>query len=104
MGVNVRYMAAAGAILCLGATASASAARVRHRSHAAQHRVPTFATKGTSPLVTAVTDPWLFNSSQTPTAFAKTRAAGASYVRLSLNWNGVAPAARPTGFVATDPA
>jgi hypothetical protein len=97
MGVNVRYIAAAGAIVCLGATASAGAASVR------QHGVRTLATKGTAPLTTAVTDPWLFNSSQTTTAFAKTRAAGASYVRLSLNWNGVAPATRPAGFVATDP-
>jgi hypothetical protein len=104
MGVNVRYIAAVGAIVCLGATASAGVAGVRHRTHVAQHSVRTFSTRGTSPLVTAVTDPWLFNSNQTQAAFAKTFAAGASYVRLSLNWNGIAPASRPTGFVATDPA
>jgi Cellulase (glycosyl hydrolase family 5) len=97
MGLRARYIAAAGAIVCLGVTASVSAASVR------QHKIRTLMTKGTAPLVTAITDPWLFNSNQTATAFAKTRTAGASYVRLSLNWNGVAPSTRPDGFVATDP-
>lgn len=96
MGVN-RYLAAVGAIVILGATASAGSASVRHQS------VRTLTTKGTAPLVTAVTDPWLFNSGQTSTAFAKTRAAGATYARLSLDWSNVAPDPRPDGFVATDP-
>ena len=103
MRVRLRYLAAAGAIVCLGATASAGAAGVRHRAHGAQHRVRTLTTAGTAPLVTAVADPWLFNSSQTQAAFAMTRAAGADYVRLDLNWSAVAPATRPAGFVATDP-
>ncbi|HEY3549695.1 MAG TPA: cellulase family glycosylhydrolase, partial [Gaiellaceae bacterium] len=90
-------IAAAGAVVCLGATASAGAASVR------QHKVRTLATKGTAPLMTAVTDPWLFNGSQEEAAFTKTRAAGASYVRLSLNWSSIAPGNRPAGFVATDP-
>src|SRR5919106_3352880 len=97
MGVNVRHIAAVGALVGIAATASAAAASAR------QHKVRTITTKGTAPLQTAITDPWLFNSSQTRTAFDKTRAAGASYVRLSLNWNAVAPATRPDGFVATDP-
>jgi hypothetical protein len=97
--VNVRYFAAVSAIACLGATASAGSAS----AHVSQHRLRMLTTKGTAPLATAITDPWLFNSTQTATAFAKTRAAGASYVRLSLNWNGVAPATRPAGFVAADP-
>jgi hypothetical protein len=100
MGVNVRQVVAAGAIVCLGATASASAASVRH---SAKHEVRTLTTKGTAPLVTAITDPWLFNSSQEMTAFTKTRAAGATYVRLDVNWNTIAPGSRPAGFVATDP-
>jgi hypothetical protein len=100
MGVKLRYIAAAGAIVCLGAMASTGAASVRH---VAQHKVRTLSTRGTSPLATALTDPWLFNSSQTQKAFDKARAAGASYVRLTLNWNGVAPSNRPAGFVATDP-
>jgi hypothetical protein len=32
-----------------------------------------------------------------------TRAAGATYARLRVNWSTVAPATRPAGFVATDP-
>lgn len=97
MGGKARSIVALGAILCLGATASAGAAGVRHRT------VPTLTTKGTAPLATAVTDPWLFGGSQIQTAFAKTRAAGASYVRLALHWNVIAPATRPSGFVPTDP-
>ena len=100
MGVKLRYIAAAGAIVCLGATASTGAASVRH---VAQSKVRTISTKGTAPLVTALTDPWLFNSSQTQAAFAKAQAAGATYVRLSLNWNGVAPSNRPANFAPTDP-
>jgi len=96
MGV-VRYIAAAGAIVSLGASASVGAAGVR------QHKVRTLTTRATAPLATAVTDPWLFNSSQTPKAFAKTRDAGASSVRLDVNWSSIAPASRPVGFVATDP-
>ena len=99
MGVRARYIAAAGAVVCLAATASAGAAS----AHVTQHKVLTLTTKGTAPLVTAVSDPWLFNSSQEATAFAKTRAAGASYVRLTLNWRAIAPGNRPDGFVATDP-
>jgi hypothetical protein len=62
-----------------------------------------YSTGGTAPLVTALADPGLFNSSQEATAFAMTRAAGATYVRLSVVWGAVAPATLPDGFVATDP-
>jgi hypothetical protein len=99
MGVRARYIAAVGAVVCLAVTASAGAAS----AHVAQHKVLTLTTKGTAPLATAIVDPWLFNSSQEETAFTKTRAAGASYVRLNVNWNAVAPSNRPDGFVATDP-
>jgi hypothetical protein len=34
--------------------------------------VRTYATGGTAPLATAIVDPWLFNSKQTPKAFALT--------------------------------
>jgi|tagenome__1003787_1003787.scaffolds.fasta_scaffold20988348_6 hypothetical protein len=103
MGGNIRYVIAAGALVCLAATASAAAASVGQRTHVTRHDVRTLTTKGTPPLTTAIADPWLFNSSQTPMAFDKTRAAGARYVRLSLDWNGVAPTTRPAGFVAKDP-
>jgi hypothetical protein len=54
--------------------------------------------------VTALADPALFNSNQRAAAFAMTRAAGARYVRLAVTWRAIAPAARPPGFVAADPA
>jgi hypothetical protein len=55
-------------------------------------------------LATAVADPALFGGSQAAAAFARTRAAGATYARLTLSWRSIAPANRPAGFVATDPA
>jgi hypothetical protein len=84
-------------------TASAGAASVRHRTHAASE-VRTYSTGGTAPLVTALDDPWLFNNNGlTGTAFTMTRSAGATYVRLPANWRSIAPSTRPAGFVATDP-
>ena len=100
MGVTVRNLAVAAATISLAAlTASAGFAGGK----AGSHGVRTYATGGTAPLATAIVDPWLFNSKQTSKAFALTRAAGATYVRLAVNWSGIAPADRPDGFVATDP-
>jgi hypothetical protein len=94
MGGTVRNLAVTGAVLALAAvTASAGSA----------HGVRTYTTGSTAPLATALADPWLFNSSQRERALAMTRAAGASYVRLSVGWSSIAPATRPNGFVATDP-
>jgi cellulase (glycosyl hydrolase family 5) len=80
-----------------------TASAVSASGNSAKHGVRTYATGGTAPLATALVDPWLFNSPQTPKAFALTRAAGASYVRLVVNWSSIAPGTRPDGFVATDP-
>jgi hypothetical protein len=99
MGVRARYIAAVGAIVCLAATVLAGAAN----AHVAKHEVLTLTTKGTAPLATAIVDPWLFNSSQESAAFEKTRAAGATYARLNVNWSAIAPSTRPDGFDATDP-
>ena len=100
MGVTIRNLAVAGAILLLAAlTASAVSAS----GSSAKHGVRTYSTAGTAPLATALADPWLFNSSQTPRAFAMTRAAGATYARLTVSWSAIAPSVRPDGFVATDP-
>jgi hypothetical protein len=94
MGVIARNLAIAGALLALAAvTASAGSAQ----------SVRTYSTPGTAPLATALADPWLFNSSQRERALTMTRAAGASYVRLTVSWNAIAPSVRPDGFVATDP-
>jgi hypothetical protein len=100
MGVTVRNLAVAAATISLAAlTASAGFAGSNHAAHGAR----TYSTGGTPPLATALVDPWLFNSKQTSKAFELTRAAGASYVRLAVNWSSIAPGVRPSGFVATDP-
>lgn len=100
MGTLPRYLAAAAAIVCVVVT-TASTGLASDTS--AKHATRTYATRGTPPLATALVDPWLFNSRQTPKAFALTRAAGATHVRLAVNWNNIAPSVRPDGFVATDP-
>jgi hypothetical protein len=85
------------------ATASAGAASVRHRTHVASG-VRTYSTGATGPLATALDDPWLFNNTaHAGMAFAMTKSAGATYVRLPVNWRSIAPSTRPPGFVATDP-
>lgn len=62
-----------------------------------------YSTPATAPLATAVDDPVLFGGSQMATAFARTRAAGATYARLIVYWRSIAPSTPPAGFVATDP-
>jgi hypothetical protein len=84
-------VAVAGAICALG-TAAASAQGLR-----------TYTTGGTAPLTTAIADPALFSGGQRAAAFTLTRAAGATYARLSVQWRVIAPEIRPDGFVATDP-
>lgn len=97
MGVTARYLAIGGATLCIAAgTASVGVAGLKHR--VATHRTP-----GTGPLATAVVDPSLFNSPQRETAFALSRSSGATYVRIGVPWQAIAPSTRPVGFVAGDP-
>jgi len=93
-GVTIRNLAVAAAAITLAAvTASAGSA----------HGARTYSTGGTAPLATAMADPWLFNSTQRERALTMTRAAGATYVRLTVSWSAIAPTVRPNGFVATDP-
>lgn len=58
------------------------------------------------PLATAVFDPFAFTSAQAPVEFARVKQAGATYVRLLLDWNTVAPNTpqKPDGFNAANPA
>jgi len=86
-------------MLCMAAvTASAGIAGSEQRAQVATHSTP-----GTAPLATAVVDPALFNSPQRATAFALTRSAGATYVRIEVPWRTIAPTPRPSGFDARDP-
>jgi Cellulase (glycosyl hydrolase family 5) len=92
-----RKLAVAGALLALAAVSASVAVAARHTT------VRTYSTSGTRPLATAIADPALFGGNQTAEAFARTRAAGATYARFTVNWRSVAPATPPAGFVATDP-
>jgi hypothetical protein len=65
--------------------------------------VRTYSTSATAPLRTALVDPFIFSGQQRDTAFAMTRSAGATYVRLAVPWNAIAPATRPPGFDPSDP-
>jgi hypothetical protein len=63
------------------------------------------ATAASSPLWTSVVDPSAYYGppAQLQTAFAHTRAAGASFVRIYVNWAATAPANRPAGFNPANP-
>jgi hypothetical protein len=77
------------------AATAASAAQLRS--------VRTFTTRPTLPLRTAIFDSSSYGGTDAPSAFALTRDAGASYVRLIVRWSSVAPASPDDTFVATDP-
>jgi hypothetical protein len=79
----------------LAATAAAAAAARR----SAQHLI---ATPATIPLRTAFFDR-IFEGPEQATAFTMAKAASASYVRLEVPWQSIAPATPTSAFVATDP-
>jgi hypothetical protein len=95
MRLSLRSVSIPVAVVCLAATAASVglAASSGHR---------TYTTPATRPLRTAVFDPFNINGAQ-PRSLAMTRGAGARYVRIPANWESIAPATRPDGFVATDP-
>src|SRR5436190_18373565 len=97
MGVFARYLAAAGAIVCLAAV-TASAGFV-----SARHSTSTYSTHGTLPLRTSLDDPFTFTGPERAMGFQKARAAGASYVRMIASWDSIAPGTPPAGFDAADP-
>ncbi len=94
MGVTVRNISVAVAVVVLAAVAASSGAA---------SSVRTYATHGTLPLRTSVDDPFTLTGAQRATGFLKARAAGASYVRIIVSWNVIAPSARPAGFDPADP-
>jgi Cellulase (glycosyl hydrolase family 5) len=97
LGVTARYLTVLGAIACLAASTASG-------SQAGETRPRTYSTsRATTPLRTALFDPRLFGGAQHGAAFAKSRAAGATYVRLIVPWRTIAPRIRPSGFVAGDP-
>ena len=80
-------------VAVVAATTTASATTVR------QH---VLSTGGTIPLRTALLDP-NFEGPQHAVAFPMAAATGASYVRLTISWNAIAPASPSPDFVASDP-
>jgi hypothetical protein len=72
-------------------------------SSSVAHGLRTYSTPPTRPLATALSDPALFGSSESETAFERSRAAGATYVRITANWRAIAPAAPASDFDPTDP-
>ena len=100
MGGILRYLTILGVIAGMSAiTASVGGASLQPGTSALR----TYTTAGTAPLATALVDPALFNGSQRAKAFSLARSAGATYVRVDVFWSQIAPASRPTGFVASDP-
>jgi hypothetical protein len=71
-------------------------------SVASATRQRVISTPATIPLRTAFVDP-NFEGPQQATAFPMARAAGATYVRLTVGWSSIAPAVPPPGFVGADP-
>src|SRR5207247_1282705 len=96
LGVTARHLTVLGAIACLAALTASGIQAGGTRSR-------TYSTSRTIPLRTALVDPYLFRSAQHNKAFARSRAAGATYVRLIVPWRAIAPRTRPIGFVAGDP-
>jgi hypothetical protein len=93
-GAGRNLVATVAILVLLAVSASVAGAAGRGR---------TYATPATRPLVTGVVDPALFGGSQTAAAFARTRAAGATYARLFVYWQDIAPATPSPDFVAADP-
>ena len=92
-----RSLLALLAAVCVCAAAATAAAAPTTKS--TQHVI---STRGTIPLRTALLDP-IFSGPDRQAAFAMARAAGSTYVRLSVTWRAIAPAAPPAGFLAADP-
>ncbi len=96
MGITARHLTVLVAIACLAASTASGIQAGGTRSR-------TYSTSRTIPLRTALVDPTLFGGAQHAAAFARSRAAGATYVRLNVPWRTIAPRTRPLGFVASDP-
>ena len=98
-----------GAAICAcllalaGGTASfASVGKKVQTTHRTQ-QLHTYITPGTLPLRTSLLDPFTFTGADQAAAFGMARSAGASYIRLVVPWSQIAPTARPSDFVPTDP-
>jgi hypothetical protein len=100
VSVVVRNISVAVALLVLAAVASsAGSASARRGAHATR----TYATRATLPLRTSLDDPFTLTGPDRAIGFLKARAAGASFVRIVVPWNEIAPTTPPAGFAPADP-
>src|SRR5689334_402238 len=90
-------------LVALVVLAAVTATSVAASARRASHGIRTNTTHGTLPLRTSVDDPFTFTGAERATGFVKARAAGASYVRMVVAWNAIAPDTRPAAFDAADP-
>jgi Cellulase (glycosyl hydrolase family 5) len=90
---RLRWLVSAACVLALAAASTSAAAKK------APHVI---ATPGTIPLRTALLDPH-FQDGERQTAFEMAAGTGATYVRLAVTWEAIAPSAPGADFVATDP-
>ena len=100
MGVSSRSLLFAVAIAVLAAVAASSGwAGTRKGTHATR----THSTGATLPLRTSLDDPFALTGPERAEGFVKVRASGASYVRLVVPWNLVAPTNPGPAFAPADP-
>jgi hypothetical protein len=100
MGVGVRNIfvaVAVGVLVAVAASSGSASARL------AGHGVRSYTTHGTLPLRTSLDDPFTLTGPDRAAGFQKVRAAGASYVRINVAWDAIAPTTPPAGFDAADP-
>jgi hypothetical protein len=93
--------------LSAGVFVALAAVAVTGLAYPAASTLPAVPRKNVRPLVTAVVDPATYDTPQRTLAFRHTRAAGATFVRLSLDWRNIAPQRSaevpPPNFDPTNP-
>jgi len=93
------YVAVATGFVCASLLAGGAFAGTARNA-----QVRTYSTRPTRPLRTALLDPHTFSGSDPTTAFTMARQTGATYLRLQVGWQTIAPVVQPEGFIASDPA
>jgi len=103
LATAARVIAVAGIAACAALAPRATAINAPEGTHVSETRTSVI-TK-TRPLATGFLDPWSFRAPDQAAAFDNARRAGATFVRILLNWPDVAPggSTMPPGFRPADP-
>ncbi|HJQ75021.1 MAG TPA: cellulase family glycosylhydrolase [Gaiellaceae bacterium] len=101
MAVTSRNICVGVAVVVLAAVAASTGSASARR---ASHSIRTYSTHGTLPLRTSLDDPFTFTGPNRAAGFVKARSSGASYVRLVVPWNLIAPDTVSSSFDPADPA